>query len=372
MNSNLDSVPGALQAQLLGQLLDVAKELDPTTTPDQSRSPEPIELGATQLEPIEIDQAIEQALAAHAFDPADLLEGDFSALADPAINPAPARSLSPSDLSVANPMLELDAMPVVDQRYHALLKQRLILEASQRPPLFPWESSEAALDYRDTYEDAPSIAQVPQNPWLRQFQQLNLPTNLPADLAERLLAACQTVAAQALKEGVALMQAVDELFPDQDRLLNAQASVVLRWATAVRTGAANRFPMEYVEYDRANPQQQMTIALLAARELLNRLTLELSAKTPQVTQEWLADGGALRIEAHYIPQADRPALNLTLRLPGTGTATLNGPQASVQAAGEGLLRLSMRNVKPGDRYRLSVAQVGETELPPLTFTILVR
>ncbi len=359
MNSNLDSVPSALQAQLLGQFLDLETGLDSATAADRQ----------LDLDPVDVDRAIEQALTANAFDPLDTLEVDFG------IDPASERSLSSSDLSVANPMLELDAMPVVDQRYHALLKQRLMLEATQRPPLFPWESPGMELEYLDTYEDAPAIARVPSNPWLRQLQSLNLPTTLPTEVAERLLTACQSIVTQALKEGVALMQAVDDLFPGQDRMLNNQAGVVLRWAAAVRSASpaspASRFPMDYVEYDGADPKQQMTLALLAARELLERLTLKLSASQRLTTQEWLADGGALRVEARYSPAAEQPSIDLTLRLPGMGTATLSGPRASVQATGEGMLRLSMLDVRPGDRYCLTVTQIGAIELPPLTFTVLV-
>ncbi|HEY9689691.1 MAG TPA: hypothetical protein V6D46_06835 [Coleofasciculaceae cyanobacterium] len=359
MNSNLDSVPSALQAQLLGQFLDMETGLDSGPEAD----------GLLDLDPVDVDRAIEQALTANAFDPLDTLEVDFG------IDPASERSLSSSDLSVANPMLELDAMPVVDQRYHALLKQRLMLEATQRPPLFPWESPGMELEYLDTYEDAPAIARVPSNPWLRQLQALNLPTTLPTEVADRLLAACQAIATQALKEGVALMRAVDDLFPGQDRMLNTQAGVVLRWATASRSSGAaspaSRFPMDYVEYDNADPKQQMTLAMAAARELLERLTLNLSASQRLTNREWLADGGALRIEARYSPAAEQSSIDLTLRLPGMGTATLSGPRASVQATGEGMLRLSMLDVQPGDRYSLAVTQIGETELPPLTFTVLV-
>jgi hypothetical protein len=362
MNSNLDSVPGALQARLLGQFLDREAVAEDEALLD--------------LDPAEIDRAIEQSLSTYSYDPDDVLmmaealdrnELSFSPDAAAAV---PERSLSPSDLSVANPMLDLDAIPAIDQRYQLLLKQRLMLEAEQRPPLFPWESPGMALDYGDVYEDAAAIAPVPTNPWLRQVLALDIPTTLPTEIADRLLAACQSVAAQTLKEGVALIRAVEELFPTQEALFNQRAGWVLQTATPGRTG--NHRSLPYCDYDSSDASSQLTLAMIAARELLDRLTITLSAGQPTHAQEWLADQGALRLEARYGTPSDRSELNITLHLPSSGSATLSGSRSSAQATGTGALRLSMLDVRPGDRFALTVATADEVELPPLTFTIVVN
>ncbi|TAD78708.1 MAG: hypothetical protein EA001_06500 [Oscillatoriales cyanobacterium] len=368
MNSNLDSVPGALQARLLGQFLD--REAAVVTEEDEA---------LLDLDPAEIDRAIEQSLATYSYDPDDVLmmaealdqfdQNELPFSTDVAAV-APARSLSPSDLSVANPMLDLDAIPAIDQRYQTLLKQRLMLEAEQRPPLFPWESPGMALDYGDTYEDAAAIAPVPGNPWLRQVLALDIPTTLPAEIADRLLAACQSVAAQTLKEGVALIRAVEELFPAQEALFNQRAGWVLQTATPGRTG--DRLSLPYRDFESSNSENQLTLAMFAARELLKKLTITLSAKEPTDAQEWLADQGALRLEARYGTPSDRSELNITLHLPSSGSATLSGSRSSVQATGTGALRLSMLDVRPGDRFALAVTTADEVELPPLTFTIVVN
>ncbi len=367
MNSNLDSVPGALQARLLGQFLDREAA---AVVEDEA---------LLDLDPAEIDRAIEQSLSTYSYDPDDVLmmaeafdQFDQNELpfSTDAAAVAPERSLSPSDLSVANPMLDFDAIPAIDQRYQTLLKQRLMLEAEQRPPLFPWESAGMSLDYGDVYEDAAAIAPVPTNPWLRQVLALNIPTTLPTEIADRLLAACQSVAAQTLKEGVALIRAVEELFPTQEALFNQRAGQVLQMAAATRTG--DRRSLRYCDYDSSDSDSQLTLAMLAARELLNRLTITLSAGQPTHAQEWLADQGALRLEARYGTPSDRSELNITLHLPGSGTATLSGSRSSVRATGTGALRLSMLDVRPGDRFALTVTTADEVELPPLTFTIVVN
>jgi hypothetical protein len=363
MNSNLDSVPGALQARLLGQFLD--------------REAVAEDEALLNLDPAEIDRAIEQSLSTYSYDPDDVLmmaealDRNELSFSPDAAAVVPERSLSPSDLSVANPMLDLDAIPAIDQRYQLLLKQRLMLEAEQRPPLFPWESPGMALDYGDVYEDAAAITPVPTNPWLRQVLALNIPTTLPTEIADRLLAACQSVAAQTLKEGVALIRAVEELFPVQEALLNARAGQVLS-NMAVPARTSNRRSLPYCDYDSSNPDSQMTLAMMAAYELLNRLTITLSPGQPTHAQEWLADQGALRLEARYGTPSDRSELNITLHLPGSGTATLSGSRSSVQATGTGALRLSMLDVRPGDRFALAITTADDVELPPLTFTIVVN
>jgi hypothetical protein len=49
-------------------------------------------------------------------------------------------------------------IPAVQDRFHALLKRRLLIEAQQKPPVFPWEKEAVDYDAESSPEVQPVLA----------------------------------------------------------------------------------------------------------------------------------------------------------------------------------------------------------------------
>lgn len=249
----------------------------------------------------------------------------------------------------------------VEDRFHALLKRRLQTEIERNPPLFPWESD--LLEYE---ADAPEL--VPTVLWTTQLRSLNLPVALPETVLKQLFHQCQALVQSSLKEGAKLVQAVEALFPGQSQALNNMAGFVV--AAPARSGAAitalrnaeGTSPSEGMpkSYEAANTAQQMALSLMAAREILNSLTLPLSAKEPVVERQWQTEMGMLTLKAEV---ADA-TLRVRGDLPCGGKLQLQGAevQSSASRGAAGSLSVELCGVEPNRTYSLEVQLPDESIL----------
>lgn len=324
MNSNLDGVPQDVQHWLFGQLLGEADAAD----------------------------------AADAVDP----PGGPMAATGSGLD-APSASFS----QTGDPMLDfVDDLPVVRDRYLAIVQARLMAEAERRPPLFPWESE--VQDYPEVY-DEPMVGQVP-NPWLPQLGALDLPTVLPEAVMAHVLERCQTLVGQVTQKGRALMEAVDALFPGQEALMNQMAGRVLL-ATA-RDGVMKKTlePLDF--YEGATTEQQIALTMLAAQRLFGSLSLELGARSPRCDRQWLTAFGVLTLRAVY--DGDRGTLAIEGDLPCGGALTLetDGGSTVAQRTEAGPVVLQWTEARPQALASLLVTFAVDGDVPPLRFAVTVK
>lgn len=255
----------------------------------------------------------------------------------------------------------------IQSRFYAPLKRRFHLEIERQPPLFPWESE---LSNYEAEELTPPKS-TPPSFWSPQFACLQLPVPMPENLLEQLLERCQVMAAASLREGVKLVKAVEELFPNQSPLLNQLARMVMVTATRSgriipESGRASGFPEHY---DNAQPAQKMALSLLAARAILNSLTLCLSRQQPVVERRWETQIGILLLKVGY---RDNQLL-IGGRLPCAGKMVLQNESGKVSAQRDtlGVVRLSLANPCLGTSYSLDV-QLDTPGHPLVTFTIRIE
>jgi hypothetical protein len=261
------------------------------------------------------------------------------------------------------PLSTLGELPAVQTHFQSLLKRRLQSEIERRPPLFPWES-----ELQEYPLGAPTVSLA--SPWLAQLRSLKLPTTLPEAVLTRLLTRCQTLAQAALQPGVQLVQAVEELFPEQPETMNQIAGLVLA-AGPARDGNSSRlqalenaFP---AGYEGANPQQQVTLAMLAANEIFDALTLSVSATAPTAKRCWETAQGPLDLAVSY----GAAGLQISAQLPGPGSLCLVGQGEPVAQPQAGAVTLSLANPDLGQFYPLAVS-LGTDEPTTLTFTLVAR
>ena len=260
------------------------------------------------------------------------------------------------------PLSELGELPSVQDHFQTVLKRRLQLEITQNPPRFPWESN--VTDY--PVELAESSAQ----PWLLQLRSLPLPTTLPDDILAGLLNRCQELIADSLQPGIQLVRAVENLFPDQPQAMDQIAGLVLANATvrstATRDVAALKaaFPDGYAG---ANPQQQVTLTMLAAKDILDTLTLSLTSETPTQQREWLTSEGNVTITAHY--QTGIPGqISLAATVPCASQMTIPTSGQTVTQTRPGILNLTLPEPATTEAYPVEIS-FSDTEAAPLRFAI---
>ena len=260
------------------------------------------------------------------------------------------------------PISQFGELPAVQDHFQAVLKRRLQVEISQNPPLFPWESS--------LKEYPAELAETSLLPWLLQLRSLSLPTSLPEDILTGLLNRCQDLIAESLQPGIQLVKAVENLFPDQPQAMNQIAGLVLANATmrgtATQDVAALRaaFPDGY---EGANPQQQVTLTMLAAKEILETLTLTLTTDAPLTTREWLTTEGKITVTAQYQPEHPRQ-IRIAVEVP-------QGSQLSMPSLGQtviqnrpGTLNLTLPDPTSGVMYPLEI-HLSAVDSLPLTFAL---
>lgn len=239
----------------------------------------------------------------------------------------------------------------MQDRFYTLIKRRLRHEIERNPPLFPWESE--LQEYEAESSDARVSVAVPLKLWAAQLKTLALPVPVPEQVLEKLIVQCQAVVHSTLQEGTRLVQVVESLFPGQSTALNDLANLVLvspaRSATLVQEALQG-------SYETAKPVQQMALSMIAAREILNAMTLTVTPDEPTVTRQWETPSGPLPIEAEYMPETG--SLRVVGQLPCGGKLQLQGPGTEAvsvsQRPAAGALSVELFDVQPNRLYPLEV------------------
>lgn len=247
--------------------------------------------------------------------------------------------------------LQLGEIPAVQDRFHAIIKRRLRAEIERNPPLFPWETR--LWDYESEQTDLLSAEAASISFWAAQLEAMKLPIPLPETLLRQIFAECRKVAHSSLREGVKLVRAVESFFPDQSPALNHWAGQVLAEParSPSQTLPASAFPQSY---EQANPTQQMVLSLLAARQVLDAMSLEISSHRPQTQRQWLTADGTVLLDVEY--QSETGNLRVQGQLPGAGRLTLRGQasQATATCTAAETLSVELSNLVPGQVYPLEV------------------
>ncbi|MDZ8222567.1 PatU [Nostoc sp. ChiVER01] len=259
---------------------------------------------------------------------------------------------------------QLGEIPTVLDRFQAVLKHRLQIQAQEHPPLFPWETQ--LIDYPDCV-DEPSMTLVPSWGWMVQQSKLNLPRPLPERVFQQLLEKCQSMVTSSVPLGAKLVQVVENFFPNESQALNDIAGLVLR--STYRSVNTLDMPNIQSDYSDLQPRQQMALSLLAAKQLLENLTLPLSAASPVVERQWLTTVGNLNIKVEY-QSVGITKLLVEAELPVKGTLTLrtNGTLAMATSSTPGYLSVELGCEQLNPTYTLEV-EFPEVDEQSLLFVI---
>jgi hypothetical protein len=278
---------------------------------------------------------------------------------------APSNSGEP-ELEGVPQTFQLGEIPTVQERFQTVLKRRLQIQIQNHPPLFPWETQ--LTEYPD-YVDEPILALVPTWGWIAQQSKLNLPVALPDKVFQQLLAKCQALLTSSLPLGAKLVQVVENLFPNDTQAINDLAGLVLR---STYRSSVTALAMPNIERDYSNLQepQQMALSLLAAKQLLENLTLPLSPTNSVVEREWLTSAGALTLRVEYQAEGQLRKLCVQGELPTPGTLKLYGneTQAVTQSFNSGCVSIELYCGRPNQIYTLEV-DLPEMDQQPLLFVI---
>lgn len=249
-----------------------------------------------------------------------------------------------------NSSLKLGEIPAVQDRFHAIIKRRLRVEIERNPPLFPWETK--LWDYETEPSEQLSGQPVPTF-WSTQLQTLKLPVQLPETLLLQIFAECRQIVHSSLRQGIKLVRAVETLFPEEPQALNHWAGQVLAEParSSSQTLAAGDLPLSY---EAASSTQQMVLSLLAARQVLESMTLEVSAEFPQAQRQWMTTSGPVVLEAIYQPEAQ--TIQITGQLPMAGQLILQGETSRITATctTAETLKVVLNHFVPEQTYPLTV------------------
>ncbi|MEH2312476.1 MAG: PatU [Nostoc sp.] len=262
--------------------------------------------------------------------------------------------------------LQLGEIPTVQDRFQAVLKRRLQIQVQDHPPLFPWETQ--LIDYPD-FVDEPSMTLVPTWGWMVQQSKLKLPCPLPERVFQQLLEQCQALVTSSVPLGAKLVQVVENFFPNESQALNDIAGLVLR-STYRSVNTLETIPNIQSDYSDLQPRQQMALSLLAAKQLLENLTLPLSATSPVVERQWLTSVGNLNIRVEYQSVGKLTRLLVQAELPVKGTLTLrgSGTLAMATSSTSGYLSVELGCEQLNPIYTLEV-EFPEIDQQPLLFVI---
>jgi len=267
--------------------------------------------------------------------------------------------------------MTLGEIPTVQDRFQTLLKERLKAEIESNPPLFPWETELKNYDHDYPDDRAPEWV-PPLHLWTPQLQNLRwgrLPIPIAQGVFAQLLEPCQELVMSSLREGSKLVRAVDGLFPGQSEELNELAGLVLRGSLR---GVLDL--EDFPNYEAATTDQQMVLSLLAAREIIDSLTLNCLANQPPVSREWLTGLGSLTLEAQYLSNGGSeqaiPSLRVECQFPGGGSLDLKGgnAEATAQRPNSGCLSVELFDPQPDKTYSLEV-RFQNFDARPLMFAV---
>lgn len=271
-----------------------------------------------------------------------------------------------------SPLSRPGEIPAVQDRFYSLLRHRLRDEVARKPPLFPWETE--VLEYESEYADLLAPELVPTTAWAAQLPTLNLPVPMPDGLMNRLFDQCQQLVRSSLREGEKLVQVVESLFPGHAPALNELAGYVL--ASPARSGSAaavrSLSPQEAgfpTHYNAATAPQQMVLSLVAAREILNSLTLAVTANQPKVERQWHTTAGILTLQAEWV-EAGCVRVRSILPCAGQVQSKGNEVEAVAQRPNAGVLSIELIDLVPEQIYPLEV-HLTLPGMPVLTFAVQI-
>jgi hypothetical protein len=262
--------------------------------------------------------------------------------------------------------LKLGDIPTVQDRFQAVLKRRLQTEIENQPPLFPWETQ--MMEYPERLEER-SLTLVPAWGWKVQQSKLNLPVSLPEEVFRELLEKCQTLLTASLPLGAKLVQAVESFFPQEPQAINDIAGLVLRSTYRSADVLDHKLNIES-DYLDLQPRQQMALSLLAAKQLLENLSLPVTPNSPVVERQWFTSEGLLTLRVEYQSRGKQTQLKVQADLPTKGIVTLraDGTLAMAQSSSAGCLNVELSCEEFNPTYTLEV-EFPEIDQQPLLFVI---
>lgn len=261
-------------------------------------------------------------------------------------------------------------VPIVSERFQVLLKQRFKQEIQQHPPRFPWEMNflEDQWDYPETYPPRDGSGENLWTPQVRHLRWGLLPISMTEEVFARLLTSCQNLAFTSLGEGTKLIQAVQDLFPQDSERLNHLAGLVLHGALRTPDG-------EIPPYETATVDQKMLLSLLTAQEILKTLTLTCPLNQTPTERSWETTLGTVRVRAQYTDRLFSPtqcSLSIECEIPDRGILTMRGNQGKPpqfqRGTSEEILVMRVDGVEPDGFYTLTV-DLCDHETLPLPFGI---
>ena len=226
-------------------------------------------------------------------------------------------------------------------------------------------------DYEPDSSDVIADSWVPPvRIWMPQLSNLTLPVSLSENVLAQLLDACSEAMYSRRQLGAKLVSAVESLFPAQFQSLNQLAGMVLLSAEPGRGPNAGQPQSLPSSYEAAATEQQMTLALLAAKEIISALTVPISSTHTPVERQWQTSAGVVTVQAEYQMQEGVPKLRVSGRLPRGGSMTLRTPQASAvsQRTYPGYLSVESFDLQPNQTYPLEI-RFHDIEQTPLIFAI---
>lgn len=360
MHLNMNREPEANTDELLAWLLQARRSNASTPSSGPQANPENSKTSREQTSPDE-----------------DLWWGDPLELVAAEIDIFTPDSSGSQGQPLESQPLEIGEIPAVQDRFQAVLKRRIKSEIAGRLPLFPWETE--ICEYYDEFVDPALSDGVPGLPWTAQLLYLNLPVQvkLPEDILTQLLEQCQLIARSGLREGAKLVQATKELFPNHLQTLNDLAGMVLleyRFNQWGQLEYSHRGPVDQkhvpTSYETATLTQQMQLSLLAARQILNGLTLSLNLSGPVLSREWLTRAGKLIVRANYYIRDGVSWLEIQAQMPCAGRLKLTRDQTEAIAQGEnpGSLTVQLSDIQ-ADRTYLLVVEFPTESRDPLIFAV---
>ncbi len=215
---------------------------------------------------------------------------------------------------------QLGEIPTVQERFQAILKRRLQDQIAKNPPLFPWETQ--SVEYPDCVEEQ-SLRLVPVWGWNVHQSKLNLPIPLPEQVFWQLLEKCQGLLTSSVPLGAKLVQVVESMFPTDTQAINDLAGLVLRSSYRSADTLAATADIESDYFDLL-PRQQMALSLMAAKQLLENLTLPISSTHPLLERQWLTSVGTLCIRVELWTLGKFTKLTVQGELPTPGILQLQG------------------------------------------------
>lgn len=257
----------------------------------------------------------------------------------------------------------------IEARFQNLLKNRLLQEMESHPPRFPWENgSEVYLMDEQFVPD--SLLPPLLHPQLAAF---NLPFNLPESVLNNLVGACSQAMQSLEPQGVRLVQAVQELFAVDKLILHQLAQWVMTAPAPSRSGQS---AVLEGNFETANEQQRVAMSMIAAKAIMDRLMISLSATQTKGEFLWETTAGKISVKASYLPQGDTDfghVINLAIALPRGGQAVWESDQGAVSALRmyPGELRLTLMDCQLNGVYPVKIT-LNQAAHESLTVAIALK